>query len=232
MAYKLPDLPYSNNALEPYIDADTMAIHHDKHHQAYVNNLNAAIEKHPELGEQTALELILDLDAIPEDIRGAVRNHGGGHVNHTMFWTVMGPDCGGSPSGGLADAIDEDFGSFEDFKSAFSKAAGGVFGSGWAWLCVGQDGKLMITTTANQDNPIFTEGVFPILGLDVWEHAYYLKYQNRRPDYLEAWWKVVNWSQVATYRRVILVSGGVAEMADWAKDQWSKLEEFLQKLKD
>jgi Fe-Mn family superoxide dismutase len=232
MAYKLPDLPYSNNALEPYIDADTMAIHHDKHHQAYVNNLNAAIEKHPELGEQTALELILDLDAIPEDIRGAVRNHGGGHVNHTMFWTVMGSDCGGSPSGGLADAIDEDFGSFEDFKSAFSKAAGGVFGSGWAWLCVGQDGKLKITTTANQDNPIFTEGIFPILGVDVWEHAYYLKYQNRRPDYLEAWWNVVNWSQVATYRRVILVSGGVAEMADWAKDQWSKLEEFLYKLTD
>jgi Fe-Mn family superoxide dismutase len=232
MAYKLPDLPYSNNALEPYIDADTMAIHHDKHHQAYVNNLNAAIEKHPELGEQTALELILDLDAIPEDIRGAVRNHGGGHVNHTMFWTVIGPDCGGSPSGGLADAIDEEFGSFEDFKSAFSKAAGGVFGSGWAWLCVGQDGKLKITTTANQDNPIFTEGIFPILGVDVWEHAYYLKYQNRRPDYLEAWWNVVNWSQVATYRRVILVSGGVAEMADWAKDQWSKLEEFLHKLTD
>ena len=232
MAYKLPDLPYSNKALEPYIDADTMAIHHDKHHQAYVNNLNAAVEKHPELFEQTALELILDLDAIPEDIRGAVRNHGGGHVNHTMFWTIMGPDCGGAPSGGLATAIDEDFGSFDAFKQAFAKAAGGVFGSGWAWLCVGKDGKLMITTTANQDNPVFTEGVFPILGVDVWEHAYYLKYQNRRPDYLEAWWSVVNWSQVSTYRKVILVSGGVAEMTDWAKDQWSRLEEFLQKLKD
>ena len=232
MAYELPDLPYSPNALEPYIDADTMAIHHDKHHQAYVNNLNAAVEKHPELFEQTALELILNLDAIPEDIRGAVRNHGGGHVNHTMFWTIMGPDSGGSPSGSLATAIDEAFGSFDEFKQAFSKAAGGVFGSGWAWLCVGQDGKLMITTTANQDNPISTEGVFPILGVDVWEHAYYLKYQNRRPDYLEAWWSVVNWGQVSTYRKVILVSGGVADMADWAKDQWAKLEEFLQKLTD
>ncbi len=232
MAYKLPDLPYSPSALEPYIDADTMAIHHDKHHQAYVNNLNAAVEKHPELFEQSALQLILDLDAIPEDIRGAVRNHGGGHVNHTMFWTIMGPDSGGSPSGGLASAIDEAFGSFDGFKTAFSKAAGGVFGSGWAWLCVGQDGNLMITTTANQDNPVFTEGVFPILGVDVWEHAYYLKYQNRRPDYLEAWWNVVNWSQVATYRKVIMVSGGVADMADWAKEQWGKLEEAFHKLTD
>jgi len=232
MAYKLPDLPYSPNALEPYIDADTMAIHHDKHHQAYVNNLNAAVEKHPELFEQTALELILNLDAIPEDIRGAVRNHGGGHVNHTMFWTIMSPDGGGSPSGGLATAIDEAFGSFDEFKQAFSKAAGGVFGSGWAWLCVGQDGKLMITTTANQDNPVSTKGVFPILGVDVWEHAYYLKYQNRRPDYLEAWWNVVNWSQVSTYLNIIKVHGGVASLADWAKEHWDKLEKFVHKLTD
>jgi Fe-Mn family superoxide dismutase len=232
MAYELPDLPYSPNALEPYIDADTMAIHHDKHHQAYVNNLNAAVEKHPELFEQTALELILNLDAIPEDIRGAVRNHGGGHVNHTMFWTIMSPDGGGSPSGGLATAIDEAFGSFDEFKQAFSKAAGGVFGSGWAWLCVDQDGKLMITTTANQDNPVSTEGVFPILGVDVWEHAYYLKYQNRRPDYLEAWWNVVNWSQVSTYLKIIKVGGGVASLADWAKEHWDKLEEYLRKLTD
>ena len=232
MAYKLPDLPYSPKALEPYIDADTMAIHHDKHHQAYVNNLNAAIEKHPELGDKTALELILDLDSIPEDIRTAVRNHGGGHVNHTMFWTIMGPDSGGNPSGTLASAIDEAFGSFDEFKQAFSKAAGGVFGSGWAWLCVGQDGKLMITKTPNQDNPVFTEGVFPILGVDVWEHAYYLKYQNRRPEYLEAWWNVVNWSQVSTYYKIVKVGGGVASLAEWAKNHWDKLEEYLHKLTD
>jgi Fe-Mn family superoxide dismutase len=232
MAFKLPDLPYSPSDLEPYIDAQTMAIHHDKHHQAYVNNLNAAIEKHPELADQTALELLVNLDTIPEDIRTAVRNHGGGHVNHTLFWTIMGPDTDGSPSGSLASAIDEAFGSFDEFKLAFTKAAGGVFGSGWAWLCVGRDGKLLITTTPNQDNPLSTQGVFPILGVDVWEHAYYLKYQNRRPDYLEAWWNVVNWSQVSTYLKTIKVAGGVADLSDWAKTQWSKLEDFLKTLTD
>lgn len=197
MAIKLPDLPYPHDSLEPHIDGQTMSIHHGKHHQAYINNLNAALESHPELADKTALELILDLDAIPEDIRAAVRNNGGGHVNHSMFWTVMSPDGGGAPSGDLASAIDAAFGSFDEFKAAFAKAGMTQFGSGWAWLCVAGDGKLVVTKTPNQDNPISSQGVIPILGLDVWEHAYYLEYQNRRPDYIEAWWNVVNWNRVA-----------------------------------
>ena len=231
MAHKLPELPYDNNALEPYIDATTMGIHHDKHHAAYVNNLNAALESYPELQEGSALELLLDLDALPEDIRTAVRNNGGGHVNHSLFWTVMSPDGGGEPKGGLADAIDEAFGSFEEFKKAFAKAAATRFGSGWAWLCVGKDGKLTVTSTANQDNPV-SDGLIPILGLDVWEHAYYLKYQNRRPDYVNEWWNVVDWDRVGGYLTMVRVSGGIAEIADWAKEQWSKLEAILKKLTD
>jgi Fe-Mn family superoxide dismutase len=230
MAFKLPDLPYDINALEPHIDARTMGIHHGKHHQAYVNNLNAALEGHPDLEEKTALELLLDLEAIPVEIRTAVRNHGGGHVNHTLFWTVMSPDGGGEPSGALAAAIDEAFGSFDDFKAAFAKAAGGVFGSGWGWLCVDGDGKLVIATTPNQDNPISGQGVIPLLGVDVWEHAYYLNYQNRRPDYLAAWWNVVDWDRVGSYYRIVRVGGGVVAVADWAKQQWGKLEEILRKL--
>jgi Fe-Mn family superoxide dismutase len=230
MAHTLPDLPYSTDALEPHIDGKTMTIHHDKHHQAYVSKLNAALEKHPELQDRTALELILDLDAIPEDIRTAVRNHGGGHVNHTFFWTVMNPEGGGAPSGTLATAIDKDFGSFDEFKQAFATAAGGVFGSGWAWLCVGSDGNLKITTTANQDSPVFTEGSLPILGVDVWEHAYYLNYQNRRPDYIKAWWNVVNWDQVDAYLTMIRVGEGVTKVADWAQSQWAKLREALDRL--
>jgi len=231
MANKLPDLPYENNALEPYIDATTMAIHHGKHHQAYVNNLNAALEGHPDLQEKSALELILDLDALPEDIRMAVRNNGGGHVNHSMFWTVMSPKGGGEPSGSLAEAIDEAFGTFEDFKAAFAKAGATRFGSGWAWLCVSGNGNLAVTSTPNQDNPV-SEGLIPILGLDVWEHAYYLKYQNRRPDYISEWWNVVDWDRVSAYLTMVKVAGGIMEVTEWAKAQWGKLEEALHKITD
>ena len=196
MAHVLPDLPYSFGALEPNIDTKTMEIHHGKHHQSYVNNLNAALENHPELQDKSAKELISDLNSIPEDIRNAVRNNGGGHVNHSLFWPCMGPDGGGNPDGELADAINSAFGSFDDFKDQFSKAAATRFGSGWAWLCVDNNGSLTVTSTPNQDNPI-SDGLTPVLGLDVWEHSYYLNYQNRRPDYVKSWWNVVNWNQVA-----------------------------------
>lgn len=195
MAHELPPLPYDYAALEPHIDAQTMQIHHDKHHAAYVNNLNAALEKYPELNSKSPEDLVRDLNSVPEDIRTAVRNNGGGHVNHTMFWQSMGPNGGGEPTGALAQAISDSFGSFEDFKKQFNDGGTKRFGSGWVWLVRSNDGKLTITSTANQDNPI-SEGQTPILGNDVWEHAYYLKYQNRRPDYLAAWWNVVNWEEV------------------------------------
>jgi Fe-Mn family superoxide dismutase len=195
MPHQLPQLPYDFNALEPHIDAQTMQIHHGKHHQAYVNNLNAALEKHAGLQGKDPESLIRDLSSVPEDIRTAVRNNGGGHVNHTMFWQIMGPGAGGAPTGALADALNAAFGGVDAFKDQFTKAAIGRFGSGWAWL-VESNGKLTIESTANQDNPIM-EGKRPIMGVDVWEHAYYLKYQNRRPDYLAAWWNVVNWNEVA-----------------------------------
>jgi Fe-Mn family superoxide dismutase len=194
MSHQLPSLPYDFAALEPHIDAQTMQIHHGKHHAAYVNNLNAAIEKHPSLADKSAEALIKDLAAVPEDIRTAVRNNGGGHVNHTMFWEIMGPGKGGEPTGPIAEAINGAFGSFDAFKDQMNKAGVGRFGSGWAWL-VEAGGKLAIESTANQDNPIM-EGKKAILGIDVWEHAYYLKYQNRRPDYLVAWWHVINWDAV------------------------------------
>ncbi len=232
MAFKLPDLPYDVNALEPNIDAKTMGIHHSKHHQAYVNNLNAALEGHPELADKTAIELIADLNAIPEDIRMAVRNNGGGHVNHSLFWTVMKPKGGGQPSGSLSDEINSAFGSFDAFKTEFSKAGMTAFGSGWAWLCVGSDGKLLVTKTPNQDNPISTGAGIPILGLDVWEHAYYLNYQNRRPDYIEAWWNTVDWDRVAGYNTAIKAGGKVQDAADWAKTQWDHLGSILNKLTD
>ncbi|MBI2485844.1 MAG: superoxide dismutase [Deltaproteobacteria bacterium] len=196
MAHELPKLPYSYDALEPHVDARTMDIHHTKHHQTYVNNLNAALEKHPDLQGKSVEDLLKNLSAIPEDIRNAVRNNGGGHLNHSMFWPMMSPQRGGEPTGELAKAINSTFGSFANFKDQFVKAAIGRFGSGWAWFSVDSSGKLVITSTPNQDNPI-SEGHKPILGLDVWEHAYYLKYQNRRPDYIAAWWNVVNWEQVA-----------------------------------
>lgn len=196
MPHELPPLPYGYDGLEPHIDGRTMEIHHTKHHQGYVNNLNAALEKHPELEKKSVEDLLKDLNSIPEDIRTAVRNNGGGHVNHSMFWPTMSPDGGGEPEGELADAIISTFGSFSDFKDQFSKAAAGRFGSGWAWLCLDRGGKLTITSTPNQDNPM-SDGLRPVVGLDVWEHAYYLKYQNRRAEYISAWWNVVNWKQVA-----------------------------------
>ncbi|MNO36690.1 Superoxide dismutase [Mn] [compost metagenome] len=195
MAYELPALPYPANALEPYIDEQTMNIHHDRHHNTYVTNLNAALEKSPELQSKSVEELIANLDSIPESIRTAVRNNGGGHANHSMFWQIIGPNAGGSPSGAVAKAIDSELGGFDKFKEDFAKAAASRFGSGWAWLVVGKDGKLSITSTPNQDNPL-SEGLTPILGLDVWEHAYYLKYQNKRPDYIAAFWNIVNWDEV------------------------------------
>ena len=194
MTYQLPKLPYGYDALEPYIDVETMHIHHEKHHNTYVTNLNAAIEKHPELGSKSIEELIADIDALPEDIRTAVRNNGGGHANHKFFWEIMAPKAGGEPVGELKTAIDEAFGSFTDFKAKFKAAATTRFGSGWAWLVL-KDGKLEIISTPNQDSPLM-EGLTPILGLDVWEHAYYLNYRNVRPDYVDAFWNVVNWDKV------------------------------------
>ena len=195
MPYELPPLPYAHNALEPFIDEQTMQIHHGKHHQTYVNNLNAALEKHPELQGKPVEQLIADLNAIPEDIRTAVRNNGGGHANHTFFWRIMGPNAGGAPTGAIAEAINAKFGSFDAFKDAFAKAAAGRFGSGWAWVVKSGNG-IDVVSTANQDSPLM-EGKTPVLGIDVWEHAYYLKYQNKRPDYVTAWWNVVNWDAVA-----------------------------------
>jgi len=194
MAYTLPDLPYPENALEPHIDAQTMNIHRTKHHQAYINNVNAALEKHPDLAKKPVEALLKELASIPEDIRTVVRNNGGGHANHSMFWTIMGPHAGGEPAGDLAEAIKKDLGSFAAFREQFTKAATTRFGSGWAWLTVNK-GKLAVESTANQDSPL-SEGRTPIFGIDVWEHAYYLKYQNRRPDYITAYWNVVNWGEV------------------------------------
>lgn len=195
MKHELPKLPYEYSALEPYIDETTMTIHHTKHHQAYINNLNAALEKYPELQEKSVEDLVRNLDSLPDDIRTAVRNNGGGHLNHSWFWNWMTKAEGQSPEGELLGAIEKKFGSLDGFRDAFAKAAAGRFGSGWAWLVV-SNGELEIVSTANQDNPI-TEGKHPILGLDVWEHAYYLKYQNRRPDYIKEWFNVVNWSAVS-----------------------------------
>jgi Fe-Mn family superoxide dismutase len=194
MAYELPDLPYATDALEPHIDARTMEIHHGKHHAAYISNVNKALEGHPDLAAKSVEELISDLAAVPQDIRGAVRNNGGGHANHSLFWTIMSPDGGGEPGGDLADAINAACKSFDDFKKQFHQAGMTRFGSGWAWLSV-DGGKLKVESTPNQDSPLM-EGRIPILGCDVWEHAYYLKYQNRRPDYIDAWWNVVNWAEI------------------------------------
>ncbi len=195
MAYQLPALPYANNALEPHIDEQTMMIHHDRHHNAYVTNLNAAIEGKTELEGKSIEDLIANLDSVPENIRTAVRNNGGGHANHSLFWQIMSPNGGGQPSGKLADAINSELGGFDAFKDAFSKAGATRFGSGWAWLSVDSSKKLVVSSTPNQDNPVM-EGMTPILGMDVWEHAYYLKYQNKRPDYISAFWNVINWDEV------------------------------------
>ena len=195
MAHTLPDLPYAFSALEPYIDALTMETHHDKHHAAYVKNLNAALEKHPELQTQSVEELLRSINTVPEDIRTAVRNNGGGHANHSMFWTIMAPEAGGPADGKVGEAIEKSFGSYAQFQEQFNDAGTKRFGSGWVWLVGQKGGKIEILSTANQDSPLM-EGLYPILGNDVWEHAYYLKYQNRRPDYLKAWWNVVNWEAV------------------------------------
>ena len=194
MAYQLPALPYAYNALEPHFDAKTMEIHHTKHHQTYINNVNKALEGKPDLEKLSVEDLVAGINNVPEDIKTVVRNNGGGHANHALFWTVLGPNAGGEPTGDLAKAITETFGSFATFKEKFAAAATTRFGSGWAWLVV-KDGKLAIESTANQDSPLM-EGKTPILGLDVWEHAYYLNYQNRRPDYITAFWNVVNWAEV------------------------------------
>jgi Fe-Mn family superoxide dismutase len=194
--HELAPLPYSFDALEPHIDAMTMEIHHDRHHAAYVANLNGALEKHPELFDRSVHDLIADLGSVPADIRTAVRNNGGGHLNHDFFWNLMGPNGGGAPSGDLADAINGEFGDLDTFKQQFNQAGITRFGSGWAWLSVDGGGKLVVSSTANQDNPI-SDGLKPVLGLDVWEHAYYLKYQNKRPDYIGAFWNVVDWNAVA-----------------------------------
>ncbi|MEX0650261.1 MAG: superoxide dismutase [Candidatus Andersenbacteria bacterium] len=194
MPFELPSLPYSYDALEPHIDARTMEIHHTKHHQAYTDKFNAALEGHPDLASKSAEDIITDLHSIPEDIQKAVRNNGGGYINHNLFWTIMSPDGGGEPEGELAEAISTTFGSFNDFKTKLSETAAGQFGSGWGWLVV-SDGSLEVVSTSNQDSPL-TDGKTPVLGVDVWEHAYYLNYQNKRPDYIAAWWNVVNWKQV------------------------------------
>jgi superoxide dismutase, Fe-Mn family len=193
--FKLPDLPYAFDALEPHIDARTMEIHHDRHHNAYTEKLNDALEKHPDWQDKEIEEILRDIDQVPEDIRTAVRNNGGGYANHNLFWEIMGPDGGGEPGGELGDAIRSEFGSFNDFKEKVNAAGAGQFGSGWSWLVV-SGGALKVYSTPNQDSP-YMKGDTPILGVDVWEHAYYLKYQNKRPDYLSAWWNTVNWDAVA-----------------------------------
>ena len=195
MAHELPPLPYDYTALEPFIDEKTMHLHHDMHHAAYVKNLNAALEKHPELASKSAEELITNLNAVPEDIRGAVRNNGGGHVNHSMFWQIMKPKGGGDPTGKIADAIKKSFGDFKAFQEKFNDAGVKQFGSGWVWLAGKPTGEVQILSTPNQDSPL-SQGLYPIFGNDVWEHAYYLKYNNRRPEYLQAWWNVVSWDEI------------------------------------
>jgi Fe-Mn family superoxide dismutase len=195
MAHELPPLPYEYSALEPYIDKETMTLHHDKHHAAYVSNLNAALDKHAELHNKPLPQLLRDINSIPEDIRTAVRNHGGGHINHTMFWQIMKSSGGGNPSGQIADTIKNGFGDFDQFKTRFNDAGAKHFGSGWVWLVRTSAGQFEIITTPNQDSPVM-QGHFPIFGNDVWEHAYYLKYQNRRPEYLQAWWNTVNWAAI------------------------------------
>ncbi|EAC8513252.1 superoxide dismutase [Listeria monocytogenes] len=193
MTYELPKLPYTYDALEPNFDKETMEIHYTKHHNTYVTKLNEAVAGHPELASKSAEELVTNLDSVPEDIRGAVRNHGGGHANHTLFWSILSPNGGGAPTGNLKAAIESEFGTFDEFKEKFNAAAAARFGSGWAWLVV-NDGKLEIVSTANQDSPL-SDGKKPVLGLDVWEHAYYLKFQNRRPEYIDTFWNVINWDE-------------------------------------
>jgi Fe-Mn family superoxide dismutase len=229
MPHKLPKLPYDYSALEPHIDTRTMGVHHDKHHAAYVNNLNKALEGYPDLQQKSAIQLLQSLDALPEEIRAAVRNNGGGHVAHAMFWSCMSPRGGGEPKGSLAEAVDESFGSVSGLKDAFTKAAATLFGSGWTWLCVDPEGKLVVTTTPGHDHPMF-QGLAPLLVLDVWEHAYYLKFENRRPDYIAEWWSVVDWGFVSSNLTAIQMGAGLQHVADWASGTWGRLEDAWSRL--
>ena len=226
MPFTLPPLAYEFGALEPNIDARTMEIHHDKHHAAYVNNANAALANYPELQNKSVWELLTDLDSVPQDIRTAIRNNGGGHANHSMFWTLMSPNGGGGPSGKLAEAIVFAFGSFDSFKDQFAKAGMGRFGSGWAWLVMNPQSGLSIVSTANQDNPV-SDGLLPILGIDVWEHAYYLNYQNRRADYISAWWNVVDWKAVENYYASAAAEVAAAHAVTWVKSKWIEIGDKL-----
>lgn len=226
MPFTLPPLAYEFAALEPHIDARTMEIHHDKHHAAYVNNANAALASYPELHNKSVWDLLTDLDSVPQDIRTAIRNNGGGHANHSMFWSLMSPSGGGGPSGKLAEAITSTFGSFDAFKDQFAKAGMGRFGSGWAWLVLNPQSGLSIVSTANQDNPI-SDGLLPILGIDVWEHAYYLNYQNRRADYIGAWWAVVDWQAVEKNYASASAELAASQAVAWVKAKWTEVGDKL-----
>lgn len=223
MSFELPKLPYDFNALEPFIDTRTMTIHYRMHHAGYVKKLNIALESHPDLQDKSVFELIHALDAIPLEIQTAVRDSGGGHANHSLLWPSMSPKGGGEPSGSLAELIQTAFGSYNDFEERFSRVALNLFGSGWAWLCVDEDGKGLITTTANQDNPLSAD-LFPLLGLDLWEHAYYLNYENRRADYINAWWNIVNWEEVSRNYFSFKTQSAVDEVSSKVKGFWHKLE--------
>ncbi len=223
MPYKLPKLPYEYNALEPYIDTRTMTVHYRMHHAAYVDKLNKALEGYDDLQGKSVYALLYDLDAVPKEIRTAVRNNGGGHANHSLFWPSLSPKGGGAPDGGLAELVESAFSSLDSFKEQFTQAALTLFGSGWTWLCVDADGNALIKTTPNQDNPI-SEGLFPLLGLDVWEHAYYLNYENRRPDYVAAWWNVVNWDNVSANYLTFQAQSTVDEVSGKVKGFWNKVE--------
>ena len=229
MTHVLPALLYEFSALEPNIDTRTMAVHHDKHHQAYVNNLNQALEGHEELQELSVIQLLMDLDAVPEEIRTAVRNNGGGHFCHSLFWRCMSPEGGGEPGGGLAEAIEAAFGSLAAFQEAFTTAASTLFGSGWTWLCLNGEGELVISTTPGHDIPLY-EDLVPLLVLDVWEHAYYLKFENRRPEYIAAWWNVVDWDFVALGLTAAKLQLGLVEAVGWAAGAWAVLEKEWAKL--
>jgi Fe-Mn family superoxide dismutase len=229
VTHQLPELPYEYSALEPHIDTRTLAIHHDKHHQAYVSKLNQALEGHEELQDASTIQLLADLDALPQEIRTSVRNNGGGHYCHSLFWRCMGPRGGGQPGGGLGEAIEANFGTFASFQARFAKVAAGVFGSGWTWLCLNDEGGLAITGTPGHDVPL-AQGLAPLLVLDVWEHAYYLKYENRRTDYIAAWWNVVDWEHVASNLAAVQVEHGLTKAADWAAGAWTAVEKQWDKL--
>ena len=228
MTFELPKLSYSYDALEPYIDARTMEIHYEKHHQAYVTNLNKAVEGYEDLQGKSLSDLLAHLDELPADIQTAVRNNGGGHMNHSFFWQILSPKGGGEAKGGVSDAIDKAYGSFAEFQVAFKNAALARFGSGWTWLCKDGDGNLVITSTPNQDTPMW-QGLAPLLGLDVWEHAYYLNYQNRRGDYIDAWWNVVDWGNVNATYTAVKIGQGIDHIAQWSLEKLSKLGDSLTK---